>query len=134
MTNFNFFVPAMLIFIFASVLGCLFLVIAWAKVIMEPFAVRGSQRVAALHLFTTSVGLEALGSGIITTIPDGPRTTAWLIVFIVSFALVIGSAILVRNDSGPEKQMVKIGSIVLFFVYVIGFSMMIVTRPGIQPN
>lgn len=136
MTNYNFFVPAMFIFVFASGLGCLFVVIAWAKILMEPPGSTGPRSLNALYLFTASVAVEALGSGVVTVIPQGVRSAAWLLVLIAGFALIIGSLFALRQTAtrAPEKRAVKAGAVVLFVIYGLGFLAMIATLPAARPH
>jgi hypothetical protein len=132
--NFDFFVPAMLMFLFASGLGCLFLVIAWAKILMlEEQGIR-SRNTTALYAFTASVAVEALGTGLVTAIPDELKYSVWLFVLLVGFALVIASLLLLRRHSGPESRTVRAGSIILFVIYALGFLSMIATLPGIRSH
>jgi ABC-type multidrug transport system fused ATPase/permease subunit len=134
-TNFNIFVPAMLMFLFASGLGCLFLVIAWAKVFMQEEQNVRSTNITALYAFTASVAVEALGTGLVTAIPDQLKYSVWLFVFLIAFACVLASLLLLRRHrSGPERGAVKAGSIILFVIYALGFLSMIATLPGIQSH
>lgn len=136
MTNYNFFVPAMFIFVFASCLGCLFVVVAWAKILMEPPGSTGPRGLNALYLFTASVAVEALGSGVVTAIPQGLRSVAWLLVLIAGFALVVGSLLTLRQTAtrAPEKRAVKAGGIVLLVIYGLGFIAMIATLPAARAH
>lgn len=136
MINYDFFVPAMFIFVFASCLGCLFVVVAWAKVLMELPGNTGAQGLNALYLLTASVAVEALGSGVVTAIPQGIRSAAWLVVLVVGFALVIGSLFALRQTAtrAPEKRSVKTGAVVLFVIYSLGFLAMIATLPAARPH
>lgn len=124
----------MLMFLFASGLGCLFVVIAWAKVFMQEQQGIRSKNTTALYAFTTSVAVEALGTGLVTAIPDQLKYSVWLIVLVAAFALVIASFLLLRRHSGPESRTVRVGSIILFFIYMFGFLSMIATLPGTQSH
>lgn len=121
----------MLMFFLASGLGCLFLVIAWAKVFIQQEQGIPSKNTRALYAFTASVAVEALGTGLVTVIPDPLKYSVWLLVLVVGFACVIASLLLLRRHSGPESGTVKLGSIILFAIYALGFLSMIATLPEI---
>lgn len=125
--NYNFLVPAMLMFLLVSGVGCIFVVIAWARIFTEPSG-SSSRSPNALYSFTGSVAVEALGSGLVTTLPADSRTMAWSFVLIAGFALVIACLFCLRKERGPEKPIVKVGAIVIFIIYALGLMSMIVTR------
>ncbi len=130
MEGFNFGVPATFVTYLTIGLGTLFVLRALFIVIRD--RIKGKQwRVpAALLSLTASVGIEFIGTVVLSHVPDemkdreifGTRliTFTWSCFLAGSFAFTLLSAVLVRWDSGPAKHTVQMGSITLLVVAVLG--------------
>jgi hypothetical protein len=131
MEGFNFGVPATFVTYLTIGLGTLFVLRALFIIIRD--RIKGKQwRVpAALIPFTASVGIEFIGTVVLSRIPYHllqSRILGWNLVSFVwssfligSFAFVLLSVVLVRWDSGPAKHTVQMGSTTLLVVAVLGF-------------
>jgi hypothetical protein len=119
-TGLYFYVSGMFISVLTVALGGLFLVIGWAKVLIAPDSERGKTAIS-LSILTLAVLLDIIALSVVLLVPNDIKYPVWLVFLIASFTSVIISTILVRRESGPEKGIVKVGSIALCVVNVLGF-------------
>ena len=118
--GFNLGVPAMFITMLTIGLGGLFVLIGWIIVLTDKGANTHWRNRTALYSLTASVGLELMGTIVLSQIPYdiqdheilGTRlvTFVWSCFLIASFVFVTTSMLLARKDIGPVKRTVQNGS------------------------
>jgi hypothetical protein len=114
--------------------GGIFMVITWAKLLMNPPSRVEPKYSLALYSFTVSVCVGTFGSMIALLLSSSLRNTVWNFALLISFACVTASAVLVRKISGPGARALWFGSAALFLVDLIGFIGMILALPGMPLN
>ena len=131
MEGLNFAIPAEFVSFSTIGLGTLFVLRTLFIVLRD--RIKGKQwRVPiALIPFTASVGVAFIGLVALKYIPHdllGSKILGWNLVSFVwscflvgSSAFVLLSVVLVRKDSGPAKHTVRMGSITLLVIAVLGF-------------
>jgi hypothetical protein len=132
MEGLNFAIPAEFVSFSTIGLGTLFVLRTLFIVLRD--RIRGKQwRVpAALIPFTASVGIAFIGLVVLSHLPyemTGREvflgwnlvSFVWTCFLIGSFAFALLSIVVVRWDSGPAKHTVRMGSITLLVLAVLGF-------------
>lgn len=124
----------MLMILFTSGVGGVFLVIAWAKLMAEPPARVSPKHSLALYSFTASVCVVTLGALVGLAFIGEPRMTTWVISLLIGFACVAASVVNGRQASGPGTGALKIGGLIVFLADLVGFIGMIMSLPGMPLN
>jgi hypothetical protein len=115
-----FYVPALFTTLVTIGLGGLFLVAAWAQVLIEPPPEDPRQIETGLLAYTAAILMAALAIPAVYGVGDGQKALVWMFFLLVSYACMITSAVFVRKNFGPSKQIIKIGSIVLIVIDFLG--------------
>jgi hypothetical protein len=121
--------PLMFVAVCSSLLGLIFVFIAWSDATsVQATNARGSLP-TALYTFTASVLLDMIGVvcgfTISHDVPDRPGL--WLkgyvlpLLLVAAFVLLILSMALVRRDSWLGKKDLQVGSKALFVIAMLGF-------------
>jgi hypothetical protein len=116
-------------------IGGIFAVLAWIRVLIERVRHRRWDIPMALYAFAASVCLEPLWQVVNWGLPYDmrddqvlgtrfPRLGCFCFLFI-GFGLLLVSMAIMRKDSGPVKTIVKAGTVTLTIFYVLGFVFMI---------
>jgi hypothetical protein len=116
----GFAIPALFVIILTISLGGLFLVIAWARLIMQSRSDVQLNAPLPLWTFTAAVLLHCVVLPICWVIPDRTREPVLALFLIASFALVITSIALAGSTRWPGRGVVRIATTTLLAVNIIG--------------
>jgi hypothetical protein len=132
--NIDHLVFATVMALFTAAFGGLLMVIAWARLLMDPPTKVSAQYPLALYSFTASVCVGTIGSAIAMVFTSDLRTTVWNFALLISFVCVTASSILIRRISGPGLRALRVGSVTLFFFDLFCVIGMILALPGMPLN
>jgi hypothetical protein len=134
MEGFSFGIPAMITTQLTIFVGGIFVLVGWAEVLSNGLANGYWKIPVALYVFTGSVGVELMGSIVLSEISPTESfqtvTLIWIAFLIASFILLLLSAVLAHQNSEPNKRTVQIGSKVLLAIATLGFIGIILGLPG----
>jgi hypothetical protein len=131
-------IPAFFITFSTALVGGVFVVLAWTRVIRKSDAASRRSVSAALYTFTVAVFLDVAGwlwlweveADWITSPYFRKAEHACSFFIIASFVCLVASMVLVRKGSGAETGVVKAGSKTLFAIAVLGSIWFVLARPG----
>ena len=123
--------PAIHVTFITISLGALFALFAWGKTVFDPKESGVySEFSSVLYAFTASVLSEIIGIIFIVAMPDSLdlfsvmgvrlRLFVYIVFLALGFVFVLVSLMLTKGKMGPIVRLLRIGSIVLVIVNVLG--------------
>jgi hypothetical protein len=138
--GFYFGIPAVFMTFSTIGLGGVFVLLAWFKIIKGMIYNRHAQVSTALYTFTAAVGLQLVAVEALPAVPYGIQDRVVMGVqaqkligssfLAASFVLLLVCMVLARRDGGRVGDIVQIGAALLIAVFIIGFSLIILSLPG----
>jgi hypothetical protein len=127
----GFTIPALFVAVITVLLGGLCALITWVIVLLDQTRDPQIKTPSGLNTFMLSVVVELAGLLVLWHIPYdiaqrpilGTRMVLviWSPFLVVSFVLCVVSWLFVRRDSGPGRQTLRRGSMLLLTIWMLGF-------------
>lgn len=118
-----------------ALFGGMFVMAAWLDVVRKRATTADWRIPTSLYPFTVSVILHPIAFIWLSSLPDGHQhviltNSVMLFAIAGSFASLLVTMVLVRQNSGPGTGIVAIGSKILLVLALVGFVGIIVGLPG----